>query len=210
MHMSVKEHNLRGENGQRRKYFCLVSYCISVLLKCFHDCYSNIQTKHCQVHVQERAISVFYLREINIFSNIFQLFFHTFNIHTVSWHRSNLIPTVATSLSAFYISGISSCSRVFGFHLVFPLQSTYRAISFRCYIFHLGAFWKATLHMKVPSITALPFKVPQLDTLGSVLEENVHNCVLLGWSLYFYSHKNCFIKAANRGSIAHLQLQNAK
>lgn len=152
----------------------------------------------CQVHFQEGAISVFYLKEINIFSNIFQLFFHTFYIHISTSEQPD------PNCSHFYRR------RVFWFHLVFPLQSTYRAILFRCYIFHLGAFWKATLHMKVPSITAMPFKVPQLDTFGSVLEENVHNCVLLGWRLYFYSHKNRFSKAANRGSIAHLQLRNAK
>lgn len=57
--------------------------------------------------------------------------------------------------------------------------------------------------MKVPRITALPFKVPELDSFGCLLEENVHNCVLLGWSLYFYSHKNGFSKAANRESTAH-------
>lgn len=64
--------------------------------------------------------------------------------------------------------------------------------------------------MKVPSITALPFKVPELDTFGRLLEENVHNCVLLGWSLYFYSHKNGFGKAANTGSTAHFQDFNSE
>lgn len=43
--------------------------------------------------------------------------------------------------------------------------------------------------MRVPSIIASLFSVSELDTFGRLLEENVHNCVLLGWSLYFYSHK---------------------
>lgn len=63
--------------------------------------------------------------------------------------------------------------------------------------------------MKVPSITALPFKVPEVDTFGCLLEENVHNCVLLGWSLYFYSHKKmASARLLIEGSTAHFQAFN--
>lgn len=65
--------------------------------------------------------------------------------------------------------------------------------------------------MKVPSITAFAILKSQNWTLfGRLLEENVHNCVLLGWSLYFYSHKNGFGEAANRGSTAHFQDFNSE
>lgn len=60
--------------------------------------------------------------------------------------------------------------------------------------------------MRVPSKTALPFKVQELDPFGCLLEENVHNCVLLGWSLYFYSHK----KNGLSRSTAHVQVLNSE
>lgn len=59
---------------------------------------------------------------------------------------------------------------------IFPYKEQ-RASLFRCYIFHLGTF------------TSPPWAY--LDIVGCLLKENVHNCVLFGWSFYFYSHKNC-------------------
>lgn len=68
------------------------------------------------------------------------------------------------------------------------------AVLFRCYVLNSRVcFKKPPFVWLCPAKQALPFKKrkksPWTGALfGRQLEESVHYCILLGWSLYFYSH----------------------